>query len=96
MTNNLLDPLVLDDATIRRFIREHRCALCSSHFVQYPIKGEYHKYHAVCPEHGPAMQHTIVKVRTVEEVEHKQRKAERELNPLTEEQKKSILESLGF
>lgn len=96
MDGNLLEPIEFDNTDIRRFIREHRCALCSSHFVEYPIKGKYHKSHAVCPEHGPAMQHTIVRVRTTEEVARKQRKAEREMNPLTEEQKKSILESLGF
>lgn len=94
--DNLLDPLVFEDATIRRFIREHRCALCSSHFVQYPIGGEYHKYHAVCPEHGPAIQHTVIRVRVAEEVAYHTRAAQSEMNPLTEEQKKHILENLGF
>lgn len=92
--DNLLDPLVFDDTEIRRFVREYRCALCSAYLVQYPAPGR--KWYANCPEHGSVMQHTAIKVRTIEEVAYRTRKAEREMNPLTEEQKKSILEELGF
>jgi hypothetical protein len=94
MTDNLLDPLVFDSVKVQRFVREYRCALCGSYLAQYPAPD--HKWYVKCPEHDYAMKHTVVKVRTLEEVAYNTRKAEREMNPLTEEQKKHILESLGF
>lgn len=94
MSDNLLDPVVLEDGEIKGFVRDHCCGLCGSHLVIYPTAGR--KWITKCPEHGVIMPHMVAKKTTTERVKRNQRKADLELNPLSDEQKKAIFDSLGI